>query len=612
MKVNNALLITELLILILPLKAYAQSQVVNLEEITVTSSRIESAKITRNIDVITSQDLETSSSQDLSDALSNLAPINIISYGGLGASKNIRMRGSTASQVLVLLDSRPINSARDGEVDLSAISLDNIERIEVLRGAGSSLYGAGAMGGTVNIITKDPPQEGQETELASGFGTFRTYTERLSHGARISKFGYLFTSGYQSSEGFRDNSAHNSKDLSAKLQYKLDDANTLTLNSGFYKSKDGNPGPIITPDIDDKQKSLKNFLSLDWNFKPDDSQGASIKIYRNYDRLEFIENSAGSIFDIPFKKDVHATTAKGIDLQLNKQLLDNYHSLLGFNYVANSNDSTASAKHSYSVRAIYTENQLDLFEDLTLNLGGRLDDYSKFGLEASPHLNLLYKINQLLSLRGNVSKSFRAPTFNDLYWPDEGWARGNPNLTPEEGLTRELSLQAQIGKYVLSNLTLYRSDYSDLINWIGEAGVWQPKNINSATIDGVELTNRINISDKLKLNLGYTYLSAKDNEIHKYLIYQPRHRINFSVKCLDIAGFSFEANCDFTGKRFHDQQNAIPMKSFFILGLNISRKFGKNFTAFTQIDNLLNKKYQTVLDYPMPGFSITNGIKLEF
>ncbi|MDD5584165.1 MAG: TonB-dependent receptor, partial [Candidatus Omnitrophica bacterium] len=536
----------------------------------------------------------------------------IISYGGLGASKTISMRGATASQVLVLVDGRPINSPRDGQVDLNTIPLQNIERIEVMHGPGSSLYGTGAMGGTVNIITKNPPAEKQTTELSTSFGTFKTYIERLSHGARISKFGYLLTGEYESSRGYRQNSAHRAKDINAKFNYKLDDASTFTFNSGFFEGREGTPGPITAPDADDTQRNIKNFFSAGWDFAPEAASGLAFKIYQNYDRLEFMENSAGSLFEVTNQKDVQSTSTRGIDLHGTKQFLDNYHAVLGFNYITNINDSTSSAKHSYDVRAIYAENQLELFDSLTMNLGARFDDYSNFGAQVSPHFNALYRITPDVRLRGSISRSFRAPTFNDLYWPDEGWAKGNPELTPEKGLTGEIGIEATMSRHLTSYLSFYRSDYSELINWVEEAGVWQPKNINSATINGIELGNKINLMDNLELNLGYTYLDAKDDKIHKRLIYQPKHRVNCSLKSPNIAGFAFEIEGRFTGERFHDQENTIALKRFFILGFSISRKFGKNTTYFLQADNLLNNKYQTVRDYPMPGFSITNGIKLEF
>jgi outer membrane cobalamin receptor len=468
------------------------------------------------------------------------------------------------------------------------------------------------MGGAVNIITKNPPKEKQKTEFSTSFGTFRTYIERLSYGARVSKLGYLVSAGYESSNGARGNSQFNAKDFNAKLEYELNGNNTVSADCGFYRSRVGVPGPTSSPDEDDKQIKLKNYFGLGWNFQPDENTGISAKAYQNYDRLEFIENTAGSIFDTANSKAVHTTNVRGVDLQLNKQLCEKFRGILGFNYVANFNDSTSSGKHKYYVSAGYLENIFDLSRDLRVNFGTRVDDYSNFGTQASPSLSFMYRPTPNYKLHGSLSRSFRAPTFNDLYWPDEGWAVGNPNLKPEKCITAEIGLEAKLSKFLLSDLTYYRSNYNQLISWIPEAGVWKPQNIGSAVIDGLELENSLSLSQDLMLRISYTYLRARDDKAHEYLIYQPKNKADFSLKYSGPNGLAIEFKGQFTDTRFHDADNTIKVKRFFVLGLNASKQIKQWLTCYMSIDNLLNERYQAIRDYPMPGFSLTTGVKLEF
>lgn len=587
---------------------------IDLERIVVTASRTEEdrAQVSRNVDVTTGDDIERSQANGLAQALTDITSVNISDYGTLGATKTIRMRGSSASQVLVLVDGRPVNNPRDGVAELSNIPLDDIEKVEVVHGPGSNLYGAGAMAGTVNIITKTPPIDGAETELYSSFGTFRTYTERFSHGARASKFGYILSGGYQSSEGYRENSEFDARDMNAKLEYNPDTENALTFNSGFYRSNSGAPGSAVSLDMDDRQENIKNYQDFNWSFKPDDSLVLSMKTYQNYDKLGFSENTAGSAFDTAGKKDIHTTKVRGCDLQMNRQFFENYQGIFGFNYVGNFNDSTSSAKHRYTVRAGYMENMLELFDVLKLNFGARIDDYSNFGTEVNPSFSALYPIGDNIKLRGSISRSFRPPTFNDLYWPDEGWARGNPNVKPEKGLTKEIGIQTEINRYAAFSLAYYRSDYDNLINWAEEAGVWQPKNVDSARIDGIELWNNIKIADNWSLDTGYTYLRAMDANLHKRLIYQPENKVDLSLKYRGLNTLFCEAKGQFTDRRFHDTQNTINVKRFFVAGFNVSKKIKPGVTCFASIDNLLARKYQSIKDYPMPGFSLTSGLKVEF
>lgn len=609
--------ISGLFIIFMPALLLAED--VNLDKIVVTASRTgeSAADVSREVDVITSKEIEESGAQDLAEVLTSLTSVNISNYGGPGASKNIRMRGSTAAQVLILVDGRPINNPRDGEVNLSDIPLYNIAKVEVMHGPGSSLYGNSAMGGVVNIITKNPPKKGQKAELYSSFGTARTYIERMLYGANISKFGYLISTGYQSSEGFRENSELNAKDCDLKLAYELNGQNDINFNSGFYKSLLGAPGKITSFDIDDKQRTLKRFFDFNWNFKPDKQTALSAKVYQNYDRLEFMENSPGAWWETANQKDIHATTVRGLDLQFDKQLLKMYRLNCGFNYIKNINDSTSTAKHAYIVRAGYLENHLDLPKSLKVNFGVRIDDYSNFGTELNPNFGFLYKFSEDIKFHGLISRSFRAPTFNDLYWPNDGMGVGNPNLKPEKGITTELGADIRINKYFSSGLTYYHSNYKHLIQWSDNgSGLWQPENVSSAIIDGIEFENKICLSDNLEWDIDYTFLRAIDNKNHKYLIYQPKHKIDSSLKYKDHNGLTVELMGQFTDKRFHSIDDpwigTVKVKRFFVFGLNVSRQFKNGFTCFASIDNLLNKKYQVIRDYPLPGLSLSSGIKLDF
>jgi outer membrane cobalamin receptor len=472
------------------------------------------------------------------------------------------------------------------------------------------------MGGVVNIITRQPPKEGQKTELYSSFGTARTYIERLAQGARIANFGYLVSGEYQSSVGFRPNSALNASDCNLKLEYDLNAENNVNLNSGFYKSRLGTPGWITAPDLDDKQNSLKRFFDFNWNFKPDTETGISVKAYQNYDRLEFIENSTD------YSKDIHTTTVRGLNLQLDKQLFDIYRLVCGFNYVKNMNDSTVSAKHEYSVSAGYLQNHFVFFDKLKINLGARVDDYSNFGTQFNPNLDFLYTFDENIKVHGLISRSFRAPTFNDLYWPKRdyywegvwvGGEEGNPNLRPEKGLTEEVGVDIRLNKYISAGITYYHSDYDQLIQWSDDGtGMYRPENINSAVIDGIELENKIYLLDNLDLTLNYTYLVARDKSTHKYLVYQPRNKVDISLQYHNHNGLTVELKSQFTGQRFADADNNTKVKDFFVIGVSVSKKLKSGITCFAYIDNLLNRKYQVIEKYPMPGFSFTGGLKAEF
>jgi len=586
---------------------------VNLEKIVVTASRTPQhpEEVTRSVDVVTEQDIADSEAQDLSELLTNLTSVNISSYGGPGAVKTIRMRGSNATQVLLLMDGRPLNSPRSGEVDLSTIPLGNIERIEIVHGSGSSLYGQGAMGGVINIITKNPPLKGQKVGLSTEYGTFNTTMERFHYGTMAGDLGALITGEYGYSGGFRENSAYETKNGTAKVTYRINDNHHLVFSSALVNQLTGTPGYITSPDTDDKQKTVQSFYDLTWAFEPSKDASLSLKVYQTNDQLAFMENTT------TFSKSVHTTKSIGADLQGNYRFFENLLGVAGFNYVINTNDSTETAKHKYNLKAGFLEMQWDAIKNLHIDAGIRVDDYSNFGSEASPSLSCTYQLNDKLTLRSAVSRSFRAPTFNELYWPEDPYTKGNPSLRPETGLSGEIGADIKWIGRLTTGLTFYRTQYKDLINWapidpLDPWSQWTVANVDRALIYGLECQNIVDLTDNLSFGLNYSFQIAKDSNTDKDLIYQPRHKVDQMLTWQDHKGFMCELTGQWTGLRYSDTANTAKVKGFFVLGLHLSKTIGKHATYFMCIDNMLAKKYEVISGYPQPGFTFSNGIKLEF
>ncbi|MFH1776427.1 MAG: TonB-dependent receptor [Candidatus Omnitrophota bacterium] len=583
---------------------------VELEPIVVTPSRFAESyeESGRSVSIITTEDIKFQHPNDVSDVLKGAASITINNYGAVGANKTINMRGATAQQVLVMVDGRPINNPRSGDIDLSTVAVEDIERIEVLRGPASSMYGSSAMGGVVNIITKNPPKHGQETKLISSFGTFRTYQERLSHRAGFENLGYTINAGYNNSEGQRDNSKYQAKDINSKIIYEFGTDNRINLNAGFFEDNLGLPGLVTYPDTDDEQIDRKNFLDLIWDAKPwNDQIEISSRVYQNYDRLEFIETPT------PLDKATHTTKTKGINLKYNQQIFSGYRAICGFDYISNLNDSTVTEKHNYTVRAAYLENQLNFRDKLKLNFGVRVDDYSNFGSEVSPSFNLLYKLDDSTKAHFLISRSFRAPTFNDLYWPLSSFAEGNANLKPEKGITGEIGIERIFSEICRAELTYFSSEHDDLINWQQDTdGLFRPNNIDAAEINGIEQRWNVQLFDELHIDFNYTYLRAKDKKIGKHIIYQPKHKAGTSLKYTGLFGMNMGLKWQFQDRRFHNASNTVYIKRHHVFTLNMDKNIKDNINIFFNLDNLLNRKYQSVRDYPLPGFALTGGMKIEF
>lgn len=581
---------------------------IELEKIVVTPLGIEQpyAQTSRSMDVIRFKETDSSYSQLVSEPLDRLTSSSIINYGSLGALKSIRIRGSTAEQVLVLMDSRPINDPRSGQPELHQIPIESIERIEVIKGPASAIYGSSAIGGVVNIITKKPSKK-PKVAIESKFGTFKTVRESFSHSATIDNFGYYFNYAYDSSLGHRDNSQYRAHNSISKFDYRISENNRLFFNAGYFEDEAGTPGDIARPDLNDFQFNFKNYLDLGWSSQIFEGANINLRGYQNTDRLEFLESHD------PFNKNSAKSKVRGLVFQYDQELFNFYKIIVGFDGKDNKVNSSTVGKHRYVVRSPFLQNEISIGEDLNLNFGARWDDYSNFGKESTPSAGLTYKITDGAKLRANYSKGFRAPTFNDLYWPSDGFTEGNPTLRPEKGWSWEGGFDIEYVNGLEINATYFTNKLKDLINWApGTDLVWRPSNVDSARIDGTEFKTSLPLLKGLSANLGYTYLNAIDINRDRYLTYRAKHKFDF--------GLTYEFNSKFNtrfygqslGRRYIDTSNSNLLQEDLIAYLDASYKINNNLTTTLSIDNIFNKVYSRVYGYPMPGFAITGGVKAEF
>ncbi len=588
--------------------ALAQEEL-DLKKIVVTPGRIEQSEgaTARTVDVVTAKELAYSGARTAAEALSAISSLSVMDYGGLGGLKTVQMRGSTASQMLLMVDGRPVNSAHSGDFDLNTLSVASIERIEVLRGGASSLYGSSAMGGVVNVITKNPPKEKQKTAFTTAFGSFRTYLEQITHGARLGKFGYLATGEYKSSQGHRDHSEYSAKNAGLKLEYEFDEGNTLRLGSGFHRSDYETPGPLTWLDYSDYQRTYKRFYDLQWDWQAGEGTLIKSKIYGNYDRFEYTE------VPVPLDRSVHNTITRGYEMQVSHAFSEIYSVLAGGSLVGNYDDSNKSGKHRYFQRSGFMQHTLQPWEFLAVEFGGRADDYSNFGTQLTPNIGVRSDIGENTTLRATHTRSYRVPTFSDLYWPNTGWEAGNPNLRPEKGRGYEFSVEQRIRERAVVSLGYFRNDYSQLIKWEETSPwFWTPRNISKACIQGVEFGATMPLGELFEVRAGYTWQRPMNKMLHKYLTYQPWHKATGALVFHDTEGLRLALKGQFVGRVYTNEANTQYLKQYFLLGVEASKKLTRQFTVFLNLDNVTDRVYQVQRDYPVPGFAMQAGCTLEF
>jgi len=598
-----------------------ERDVFDLGRLVITPSRLyqEYGQVARATDLITEEEIEDKNPMRVSDILTALPSALVQDNGSLGQLSSVRFRGATSSQTLILIDDMPINNQRDGVVNLANYGTDDIERIEVVRGPSSSLYGSGAVGGTVNIITKEGKEEVPKTTIAGRFGTFYTNNYDITNGAKIGKFNYFLTAANDNTKGSRDNSNYHAETYTAKVGYEFTKQHNISVNTRYYRDEVGTPGPVTAPDNDDKQETHQNYINALWNSNFDDKLHIKLQAYQNLDRLEFIENVYPDL-----DKVTHQTKNRSALLQTSYVLFNNYTIMAGIEGSKYLLNSSSSGKRDFIVRSAYGLLDLKFFDILNVIGGVRIDDYTTFGSELSPNINGVLTIGKH-KIRALYAESYRAPTFNDLYWPDDGmYSKGNPNLAPETGQTYEVgidniidfNLSDKIPLKIKGGATCFRTDMKDLILWAEDPSdginYWKPSNVNKARIDGLELESEAVVFNNIKGMVNYTFTKAKDKDTKKYLVYTPKHKFDFSAQYDHPSGIITRFRGQYVGNVFSDTTNNSKVKHYWIFGTDCYYDIDDHTRYFINIDNLFNRTYEKNKGYPMPGFTIMTGAKVKF
>lgn len=600
-----------------PAAAVATQAVAEADTIVVTATRIPQAvrDVGVSASVVPRERIEELNAQSVADALAEVTDARVNSYGAMGAQQEITLRGSSAKQVLVMVDGRPVNVASVGTADLALFPVDQVERIEVIRGPGSVLYGAGAMAGVINIVTRDPPDTLQ-TDLSASYGTKNTRILRLDNGAKIrDDLGYLVTVSQNASDGWRINSACDGYNASGKLAYDLSSASRLTLDSGFSRQNKGVPGSIAYPTPDARQYNRQWWADLTHQYEFAAKTWLTSKAFLNQDWQEY-KNLGGATDDI------HRNQKAGLDVQQTLPVGER-QLLLGGIYLENDAVDIRDAEDLSIIgghRDLFTgagflQDEIALLERLTATPGLRCDIQSRWGAELSPKLSALYKLADMTRLKASIGRGFRAPTVNELYWRDD-YTAGNPDLKPEESFSYDAGVQQQFGARSMLQVSLFQSRMKNLIAWFDDGtGVYRAQNVNDALLQGVETELGLQLTETVSCAANYTLLDALDTSgtyDDKTLTYRPKNKVGGRLGYRAPWGLAVSVNADYTDAVFANRANTKELGGFMTLGAYAAQTVFRGVEIFARGDNLLNKQYQMVDGYPMPGFSVTGGVKATF
>lgn len=585
------------------------------DEMVVTATKISQPlkNVTSSVSVINQDMIKNSGAKSIAELLPYVPGVSLQNGGGLGSRTGISIRGfnggSGSQKMLFLVDGRPANSSFKGGVDWNSIPLDTIERIEVVRGPVSALYGDNSLGGAVNIITRKPDKN--KTTINTSYGSFGTFTSSFIHEGRDKDVAYMITADYGKSNGHRDHSDYEGKNYT----FKLNVGDDVTFRAGHVQYDRTNPGTygLSTSDSNYKSWDYDKVEGYYWDIekKLPAKWDTTLRVYQNVLNTD-------NYYSNWRKSDVLKENTLGLQLQQHIKLSDKQTLTWGSDYqilkatdkpykdnATNSLDTANAVDKGLNTLAIYLQSDQELTPKLHMNLGGRFDRHSVYGSQFSPKFGLAYHISNETTYKLNIARAYKAPSISDLYGKN-----GNRDLKPTKLWSYELGVEKQLDRATKGSITLYRMDAKDMIISKRQGGTSRKENADSMTPQGVELELSRNIDEHFDYFINYTYLDVGD-----MTRWASKHKgnigINYKNRQVKASLLQQYVGTSYDGD-LKTNPNAETIGCYNITNLKFTYTPSKHYEVSLGIDNLFNKSYETYKYDPMPGRSYTLSVTSRF
>ncbi|MEI8173662.1 MAG: TonB-dependent receptor [Deltaproteobacteria bacterium] len=634
----------------------SQENAVMLETVIVTATKTPEKRrdIPNSVVIVDKKDIQTSGAKTVGDLLSNELGIDWRTRGNYGGAKEeIKIRGMESNATQVFVNGVNVNSPSLGDADVSKIPLNNIERIEVVKGSGSLLYGSGAMAGTVNIITKRPKKDKMVLKAEAGYGSQNTYRLSAEQGMFLAgDFGYYLTAGRAETDGFRDNSYLRHTDVSLKLVLDKKEAIDISLYGDYVDRTFGLPG-VKPPDgtrdyyrsgvkfYNSEAASLLNKggdkdgrLVLEIKGKPLKALGYNLKgHYANMESYNYTRyDSTGK-----GKEDWVTNQVLGVDGFLDIHPIDGATLLLGGEYkdfdwksqsygldASGSPISETTTKARVFTKGAFAEGQYRPSQYWKALAGVRHEVNSMFGSENLPLFGLIINPFDTTAFKINHGKHFLAPSLNQLFWPEDAMGRGNPDLKPEIGWHTDVTAeQSFLDNKIFMTVSYFHWNVDDKIQWVMDTtGVSSPINLAGYKADGAEAGVRIGPYYDFTLALNYTYTDAEEENraytrqdyttpdirytpVKRRAAYTPDHQFKGDLIYRSTIGLTMTATARYMSDRVMYQTEKITtggvdtktvtytLDPYWTMDLKMEQRLYKHWILSLSGNNLFDKAYDT-------------------
>ncbi|NJL91250.1 MAG: TonB-dependent receptor [Coleofasciculaceae cyanobacterium SM2_1_6] len=606
---------------------------------------------TRPVSVITREQIEAQGARTVQEALRYLPGIlsDGTAGGQLGAQSSQFIRGGNSAQVLILLDGRPINDIGFfGGFDLSEFTTDNVERIEVLPGGGSSLYGSDALGGVINIVTRSSSTQPTPPEFTvrTAAGSFGLNEQSIQAQGQGWSLGYTriqadnnfpFTINSIGLQSTRSNASVLYNNLNVRLEGQLDDRNTLRFSTLYLTKQFEVPGGVpipnsigafntLTPQAQQYTDQVLSDLVLQSSLGGGNDSLLTSRIYGDF--LNYNYNNPDP--DTFGTRDDVSRRSLGAQVQHNWQFAPNQTLTYGFDYRNTRSRNTtftygstpANVNVNYdgdiSQSALFTRYEINFTPSFSVNLSLRQDFNSLVsGSFTSPSIGTRLALSPSTSLRANYARSFRAPQISNL----EGLAAfsvvGNPNLKPEVGNSFDIGIDQELGNIGLLRLTFFNNQIDNLINFVaGSPSTYQ--NIGRVNTSGLEASLNLQLAQNLYAFSNYTLndpriISDANTSIEgNQLSFRGANSLNIGLAYETPEGIYTAVLLRNLSRYFVNNANTESLPGYTTVDFKLRLPLGRHSAFNASLDNLFNQQYQQYPGYPAVGISFRVGVSATF
>lgn len=604
------------------------ADVTELPDVVVTAARVAqtSREVVGDVTVISRKEIEQKTGQSLSDVLASQPGVQITSNGGVGKNTSIFLRGTNSSSTLVLIDGMRYSSATTGAAALQHLPLEQVERIEILRGPAASLYGADAMGGVIQVFTKQGGKKPQAS-IEVGLGSEGQGLVNARMSGTVGDTRYAFGVAHSETEGINvfadpahnsynpDKDGYSNSSVTLAVSQKLNAKNELGINllaiesANQYDGNKLNASYLPAAQSYDYRETSRNGAASLWsNNQLTDSWLSRVQLGMSQDdSRDYSPVSATNLAD----QESRFTTRQTQASWQNTILVGPGTAIVGLETLEQRvSGNTAYAVDQRRINSVQAGYSAPI-SNVNIQANLRSDRNSQFGEHSSGKVGASWQIDPALQLGANLGSAFKAPTFNDLYYPDDGFGnKGNPNLKPETAFNREAFVRYQSGK-LKTGVTFFESRIKNLIAWApvdpnNSWGAWQPSNIGQAHIKGASFSAE-NQYQLLNYGARYDWLDARNDASgsnhDKRLIRRARQTGGLFAEIREEKQWSLRAELDVVGMRFEDEANTKSMGGYALTNLVASRQLDKEWTLNARLNNVFDRSYEQARGYSVPGLN---------